>query len=377
MRDQRPVSRAVIWTTRALILLLLSITALPLIPTGWWPIRLWDFPRLQILIVSSVLMLYMLALARHCRRKQGSSAFLAILLAVMLWQASYIIPYTSIWPHAVPGADSPDISLLICNLDKRNKEHEAVEQMLRQSESDVLILVELDQTWANALSRIRDDYEHRSEAVLEDGLGLAVWSRRPLHNAEIRYIISENRPSIFAQLEINAHRVHLVAIHPTPPALKQEHEEERYDSSIRDAELVLLAREVHEHPERNWIVAGDYNDVAWSRTTALFSRISGLRDPRVGRGLINTYHARYPLMRYPLDHVFVSRHFAVHSFERILTPGSDHFAVRVELAIVPPASASKQPDGDDAEAAAEIVEEGIEEAAEHNEMTADPGAESP
>ena len=104
---------------------------------------------------------------------------------------------------------------------------------------------------------------------------------------------------------------------------------------------------------------GDLNDVAWSPTSRLFLRLSGLLDARKGRGLYNTWNANHFLMRFPLDHIFHSHHFTLVDLERMPHIGSDHFPVYVTLSYEPEAQlehakTNKKP-GDDVKAA-EIIE---------------------
>lgn len=86
-------------------------------------------------------------------------------------------------------------------------------------------------------------------------------------------------------------------------------------------------------------MVGDLNDVSWSYTTRLFQKISGLLDPRIGRGIYSTFHARYPLFRYPLDHAFHSAHFKLLDLKVLPYVGSDHFPVYLELQYEPDAEA--------------------------------------
>ena len=50
--------------------------------------------------------------------------------------------------------------------------------------------------------------------------------------------------------------------------------------------------------------------------------------------ILNTFHASIPLLRWPLDHVFVSRHFHLIDLKRHKLTGSDHFSVTAELALI-------------------------------------------
>jgi endonuclease/exonuclease/phosphatase (EEP) superfamily protein YafD len=139
-------------------------------------------------------------------------------------------------------------------------------------------------------------------------------------------------------------RVEVHFVHPTPPSPT-----ENDSSAERDAELVLVGRDVASR-QVPAIVCGDLNDVAWSRTTRLFRKVSGLLDPRRGRGLFNTYHAGWFFMRWPLDHLFHSRHFTLVEMRRLASIRSDHFPVLVRLAYEPekyPCQSAPKADAED------------------------------
>jgi endonuclease/exonuclease/phosphatase (EEP) superfamily protein YafD len=134
---------------------------------------------------------------------------------------------------------------------------------------------------------------------------------------------------------------------------------------MRDAELVLTAREISSRDEKSWIVLGDLNDVGWSRITRMFKDLSGMRDPRIGRGTYNTYPANWPLLRYPVDHVFLTPGMRLHDLRRVTCPGSDHFAILASVVLE--TSDDPRPDAseNEEEAANEMVEEGHEDADEN------------
>jgi endonuclease/exonuclease/phosphatase (EEP) superfamily protein YafD len=146
--------------------------------------------------------------------------------------------------------------------------------------------------------------------------------------------------------------VNLHCLHPKPPWIGDDVEE-------RDAELLLVAREAA-RDRRPTIICGDLNDVAWSHTTRLFQRTSGLLDPRVGRGLYATFHAKYWFARWPLDHIFHDASFTLGRLQVLGYFGSDHFPVFARLVHKPSAkkvqeAPSPEP-GDQREASKKIAE---------------------
>ncbi|MGO1691591.1 MAG: endonuclease/exonuclease/phosphatase family protein [Marinobacter sp.] len=189
---------------------------------------------------------------------------------------------------------------------------------------------------------------------LDNLYGMHVFSRLPLHEAKVRYLVEEKVPSMHAMIELRSgEKVRIHFVHPAPPSPTENDE-----STERDAELVIVARSVADSDEPV-IVTGDLNDVAWSPTTRLFRKISGLLDPRVGRGFYSTFHADYRLLRWPLDHLFHSHHFTLTSITRLPSIGSDHFPLLTRVVFAPSQGQDQEPlrpDGDDRSWAQDIAQ---------------------
>jgi endonuclease/exonuclease/phosphatase (EEP) superfamily protein YafD len=154
-----------------------------------------------------------------------------------------------------------------------------------------------------------------------------LFSRLELIQPEVRFLSDEAIPSIKTGVKLRSGAVvTLYGVHPRPPAIGQ-------DSTQRDVELLLVAQEIKDR-DAPAVVAGDLNDVAWSPTTHRFLKRGNLLDPRRGRGFYNTYPARWPGLRYPLDYIFCTRHFRICSIKVLPSFGSDHLPLVAELVLV-------------------------------------------
>jgi hypothetical protein len=105
-----------------------------------------------------------------------------------------------------------------------------------------------------------------------------------------------------------------------------------------------VAEYINTRKEDAILVAGDLNDVAWSHTTRLFRRVSGTLDPRIGRGMFNTFHANYLFLRYPLDHFFHTKKLMISEIERLEHVGSDHFPLWAKFYILKNTTNKQKPE---------------------------------
>ncbi len=283
---------------------------------------------------------------------------IGIALVCLAWQLWWVLPYTVLWPAEVKKTKKPDperkLSILTANVLMSNRKADDLLELVRRYRPDVLVTLESDAWWERQLDTLQNCMPYSIKCPLDNLYGMHVYSRLPLEDTEISYLVEDGIPSMHAQIRLReGDTVRMHFLHPTPPSPTENPE-----SAERDAELVIVARSVIES-DQPVVVTGDLNDVAWSATTRLFRKISGLLDPRVGRGMFNTFHAKYPFLRWPLDHLFSSNHFTVNSIRRLPYFGSDHFPLLTELSYTPTRGGDQEglkPDTNDKSRARSIAE---------------------
>ncbi|WP_410210407.1 endonuclease/exonuclease/phosphatase family protein [Aquirhabdus sp.] len=328
----------------------------------WW-VRCFDFPRLQILSVGCVAWLGLILASSYHQTIEDPVLFV-ILTGCLVYQSWMILPYTFLWKKQVLQAHNPDpdnaVSVLVSNVLTPNKNYQALIDHVQNYQPDLLVTLETDWIWERALSVIEADYPYVVRVPLDNMYGMHLYSRLPLVNPEVKFLLSPEIPSIHTQVRLRSGQLmRLYCLHPKPPTPN-----EALDSTLRDAELLMVGDHVASQRE-SCIVVGDLNDVAWSRTTRLFQRISGLLDPRIGRKFMNTFHVNYMLLRWSLDHVFHSHDFTLVEMSLLESIDSDHFPVYTVLHF-DPAMQSKQiaptPSADDEHLALAKINAGIMQA---------------
>ncbi len=325
---------SIVFVFQLIIYALLGIafvfTILPLFKVSFWIFRIGDFPRLQIAFVLLVVLIFLPLLHQI--------NYFIITLEIVLtlcfaYQISRILPYTKFHSKQLQHSkensrNDANIKILISNVLIENRESQKLLDHIEKENPDVILLAEVDDWWDDQMKEIKEDYPNFLCYPQDNAYGLNFYSKLETATLNQNFFVEDDIPSVEAEIILRSgDRITFYGLHPRPP-VPSEHGE----SKERDAEILLVGEKVKKNDEPT-IVAGDLNDVAWSATTALFQKVSGLLDARIGRGFYNSFHAKHRFLRMPLDHVFQSNHFRLVELKRLEAIGSDHFPIFIELSL--------------------------------------------
>lgn len=348
---------SLIISLRVIAILLIIITAIPHIRSDYWTFRIFEFPRAQKLVLNLVFLVVYTGFFSYF--KSIDYAIFSLFILNLVYLVYQIFPYLPIAKKQIRSANSsldPSIKLLVSNVYQYNRSFHKLKEQIDLEKPDLILLVETDKWWkAHCVGNFTADYPHQILKDQENTYGMLLFSAFPLSNTQIRFLIDGEIPSITTEVQLNKmEKIKLFALHPTPPVPTQN-----CYSTDRDAEILTIGKEA-KNEKLPVIVAGDLNDVAWSYTTNLFQKISGLLDPRRGRGFYSSFHAKKPLFRWPLDHIFCSADFRLQSMKRLADIDSDHFPILVQLHLASSKDQSEQLEHskEDKEVANEKIENG-------------------
>ncbi|MES2827463.1 MAG: endonuclease/exonuclease/phosphatase family protein [Bacteroidota bacterium] len=331
-------------------------TVIPFIRHDYWIFRVFEYPRLQKLVLNVVLValnIWFLPIETHQKIVFG------LLIINLIYLLYLVLPFTILGRRQIVSSTKPDgdnnISLLVANVYQDNRESKKYIDLINQCDPDVVLMVETNLWWQQQMDEIGERYPHQLKMPLENTYGMIFYSRLELRNGSINFLVEDDIPSIQVEAKLKSGQwVTLYCLHPEPPV-----PQENPRSTERDKEILLVAKLAKEC-KLPVIVMGDLNDVAWSYTTELFGKVSGLLDPRRGRGFFNSFNAKYFFLRFPLDHIFCSADFTLSGIKRMDSCGSDHFPMCINFQYNPSLKPlNKEPVAEDSDI--ELAEEKINE----------------
>lgn len=304
--------------------LLVIVTLLPFSGSHAWWVRIWDFPRVQIAVGLAAVLAASAVLPGLAGGIVAAAA--AACLGWQLWRIGPFTPLARKEMRLAGGTDAADVTLLGVNVLMENAEHDQVAALIRREDPDVLLLMETDQVWCDALAPVLDGYPTVLRAPRDDHYGMVFATRLEAAEARIVRLTEDETPSVFARLATrDGHAFHFVGLHPQPPVPGVDTEE-------RDTQILYAARFARA-AEMPLVVMGDFNDAAWSDTAERFKAYGRYVDPRVGRGIYASFDANRWLIRCAIDQLYVTDDVAMVSFGLGPHVGSDHFPVIARVRI--------------------------------------------
>ena len=302
---------------------------LPILPWQHWVFRATEYPGLQKFVASLLCALLLFVLYSNLPTVI-LLLIIALLVNSLLLLRKFIdyIPIPFVKPEVSNAKenDAPKLRLFVGNVLQDNNEYQSYIEQIKEANVDCFALLEVNQTWVDEVADFAKEFPYQLLEPIGNLYGMAFYSKYPIQNGKIEYLVKDDIPSMQCELEKEGTNHFIQIVHPQPPSPT----ESKY-STNKDKELMLVAERM-EDMEQPRIVIGDFNDVAWSRTTRLFQKISRLLDPRKNRGFFSTFHAGFWFMRFPLDHIFVSKHYSLVEMKRLQANGSDHFPIMAEIA---------------------------------------------
>ncbi len=217
------------------------------------------------------------------------------------------------------------LRLVSLNVYTASTRYEDVERYVLGEDPDFVFLMEVDKRWLENIAQLKARYPHQSLHPREDNFGLALLSKTPIRNVEVKEFGKPNVPSLFADLELSGKSLRFIGIHTLPPVRERQ-------SNSRDRLLREAIRFAESLPGQI-ILAGDLNITRWGSAFSDLTKGGKLYNSEDGFGYQPTWFGRDHVVTIPIDHVLPSNDIVV--CQRKVGPdvGSDHRGITLDFSM--------------------------------------------
>ena len=276
-----------------------------------WFAQLWVHFTFQYTI--SLLILSFIALRYY------TISFLTLIVAIGLFvNASKVIPFYL--PESSKPVDHKEkLTIMSINLWSQNRSVASVKQLLKEQNTDIVILLEYTNEWHNQLKANLHKYPYHKRCIRSDNFGMAVYSQIEM-KADLQI---NDVPQINATVKTED-PFYLLIRHPRPPLNSETYQAQQ--------EMFFEIGDFVNNSTKPTIVAGDLNSSSFSYSFDKLINATSLVDTRDGFGLHATWPSSFGNFGITLDHFLTTKNMIINDKKVLNDIGSDHLPIYLEIA---------------------------------------------
>ena len=286
-----------------------------------WYLELFSHFKLQYTLLFIGLFVAFLCL------KQNGRAILSLLFALICLSA--IAPYIPATKYTEASeSSSASLRLMFYNMWVGNTKYDAIAQMVKTEDPDVLILAEVAGIAYKSLKeRLSADYPYSDfQTGPTTYLDVAFFSKKEPTFVKVVYSKKDRIPVLRIGFNSGEKDFVVYGVHTSAPLSSDK-------ARSRDEQLMDLVQNIKDEVKPT-IMLGDLNITPWSPVFKRFISDSGLVEARLGRGLMQSWSLGLPaISRIPIDHALSTEGIDVVGMRIGDSVGSDHSPVIVDAVI--------------------------------------------
>ena len=277
----------------------------------WW-FTVFDFFRLQYIVLQLILFVISLYFA--------SWILVIVNLIGLSINVSRIKKFI---PSFKKNISAQKRDILCINVFKDNDDYDTLRCVLKESNPEILLIMEVTDSLEENLEKLIGDYKYRLQTPVRDGFSICLLSKHKMHKPDITFHGPSKTPLLHAEIEFKHNRYHIFSAHPKPALSKKWYHERR----VYFEEISKVIQKSELQP----IVLGDFNSVPWERHFVDFCHQTNLMSTAEGYGYPVTWPTYCLPLGIPMDHILLPVGHPYSNLKIGPHAGSDHYPIAIDL----------------------------------------------